>query len=157
MHGCFRKQSLPSTLHAIIRTWGIFLSWEGVLPFMFCFCLTQTVACLPFPPEQHLQCGLNNVTWSLMLTGCQKILEKLLIGFYRETWPTQIQRLKQYFEVNETAQEKRIIVQQHFTGGNTQFAGCFEGFPGPCLHKICTNHNVFYKLQPLVIDEQFRK
>lgn len=67
-----------------------------------------------------------------MLTGCQKILEKLLIGFYRETWPTQIQRLKQYFEVNETAQEKRIIVQQHFTGGNTQFAGCFERFPGPC-------------------------
>lgn len=43
-----------------------------------------------------------------------------MIAFYRETWPTQIQRLKQYFEVNETAQEKRVTVQLHFTGGNTQ-------------------------------------
>lgn len=54
-----------------------------------------------------------------------------MITFYREAWPTQTLRMKQYLEANETAQEKRVTVQSHFTGGNTPFAGWLEGSLGP--------------------------
>lgn len=85
----------------------------------------------------HLS-SVHHAVWIMQLTQLcwQHVREYwknwcLLITFYREAWPTQTPRMKQYVEVNETAQEKRVTVQLYFTGGNTPFAGWFEGSPGP--------------------------
>lgn len=81
--------------------------------------------------------SIYHVVWimcSVVLTVCQKLLEYLMLfdNFWREIWPTQIQGPKQYIEVNEIVQEKRVMVQLHFTGENIEFVGWFKGSPRLC-------------------------
>lgn len=134
VYGYFRKRTLPGSYTACKKKGSCHFSFrEGALLFTFCSGVTWT-ATLPAISTW----AASTVWFEQCAQLCWQYVRNywniwcLLISFYRETWPAQIQGPKQYIEVNEIAQEKRVTVQLHFGGENTEFVGWFEGSPGLC-------------------------